>query len=105
MSDRLDHGLLNVPLSKRGDIDALIDCFKAEQARKGRVARAASVKRILEEKKRVRELLKQMDDHRVMALAKPLGSRRAANARDALYREALCNLPLWIRTLEREVAA
>ena len=27
----LDHGILNVPLSKRGDIDAQIDRFKAEQ--------------------------------------------------------------------------
>lgn len=28
----LDHGVLNVPLSKRGNIDAQIDRYKAEQA-------------------------------------------------------------------------
>ncbi len=31
--DGLDHGILNVPLSKRGDIDKQIDAFKAQQKR------------------------------------------------------------------------
>ncbi|WP_345873035.1 hypothetical protein [Shewanella algae] len=30
----LDHGLLNIPLKKRGDIDAQIDKYKAKQAKK-----------------------------------------------------------------------
>lgn len=32
VKDMLDHGILNVPLSKRGNIDAQIDKYKAEQA-------------------------------------------------------------------------
>lgn len=28
-----DHGILNVPLSKRGDIDKQLDAYKADQAR------------------------------------------------------------------------
>lgn len=28
----LDHGILNVPLAKRGNLDAQIDAYKAEQA-------------------------------------------------------------------------
>lgn len=37
----LDHGILNVPLSKRGNIDAQIDRFKAAQASDQRAARKA----------------------------------------------------------------
>lgn len=28
----MDHGILNIPLAKRGDIDAQIDSYKAEKA-------------------------------------------------------------------------
>jgi hypothetical protein len=46
MSQALDHGVLNVPLAKRGNIDAQIDAYKREQARVANVARkAASVQR------------------------------------------------------------
>ncbi len=34
----LDHGLLNLPLSKRGNIDAQIDRYKADVARQDREA-------------------------------------------------------------------
>jgi len=34
----LDHGVLNVPLAKRGDIDAQIDRYKAQQAKAKRQA-------------------------------------------------------------------
>ena len=30
----LDHGMLNLPLAKRGCIDAQIDAYKAQKARK-----------------------------------------------------------------------
>lgn len=33
MSQALDHGILNLPLAKRGDIDAQIDAYKREQAK------------------------------------------------------------------------
>ncbi len=49
----LDHGVLNVPLIKRGDIDAAIDRYKAEQraaerqrAAAHRVARADAKKAV-----------------------------------------------------------
>lgn len=32
----LDHGILNVPLSKRGDINAQIDRYKADKAREAK---------------------------------------------------------------------
>lgn len=49
----LDHGVLNVPLHKRGNIDREIDAYKAEQARQ---AKAASNARRAEMKTRRTEL-------------------------------------------------
>lgn len=46
MSARLDHGVLNLPLAKRGNIDAQIDAYKAEQRRiaaADRKAKAAEI--------------------------------------------------------------
>lgn len=42
MSQALDHGMLNVPLAKRGDIDAQIDAYKREQAAAANVSRKAA---------------------------------------------------------------
>jgi len=39
----LDHGVLNVPLAKRGDIDAQIDKYKAQQAKEKRAAHKAAL--------------------------------------------------------------
>lgn len=40
----LDHGVLNIPLSKRGNIDAQIDAYKREQASQQKAeAKARSV--------------------------------------------------------------
>lgn len=98
----LDHGVLNVPLSKRGNIDRQIDLFKAEEARKARVAGTEALHRVRDQKRRVRELLRAIGDHRILALAKPLGSRTAKSARDALFRAAVSNLDRWVPALERE---
>jgi hypothetical protein len=98
----LDHGILNVPLAKRGNIDAQIGRFKAEEARKDRLAGTATFHQVREQKKRVRNLLARIGDHRIMALANPLGCRTPRTAREALYRAAVSNLPRWIAVLERE---
>lgn len=37
----LDHGILNVPLSRRGNIDAQLDAYKRDQAREERQLRKA----------------------------------------------------------------
>ena len=42
----MDHGQLNIPLSKRGDIDAQLDKYKADKAKTERVeAKAATVQK------------------------------------------------------------
>jgi hypothetical protein len=39
----LDHGILNVPLAKRGNLDAQIDAYKAEQAAAAQEKREAAI--------------------------------------------------------------
>lgn len=38
----LDHGILNLPLAKRGNIDAQLDAYKAQQSADAAVARKAA---------------------------------------------------------------
>ena len=101
---RLDHGLLNVPLSKRGNIDAQIDRYKADEARKAVKEAQARFHDTRSKRARVAEILRQMPDERVLSLAKPLGARKAHTARIALARAASYNLDRWLSALEREVA-
>lgn len=37
----LDHGMLNLPLAKRGDIDRQLDAYKADQAKQAAAKRKA----------------------------------------------------------------
>ncbi len=102
--ERLDHGLLNVPLSKRGNIDAQIDRYKADEARKAVKEAQARFHDTRSKRARVVEILRQMPDERVLSLAKPLGARKPHTARLALARAASYNLDRWLSALEREVA-
>ncbi len=99
---RLDHGVLNVPLAKRGNIDAQIDRFKADEARKAVKEAQARFHDTRSKRMRVSELLQAMPDERVLTLAKPLGSRKPHTARLALARAASYNLDRWLTALERE---
>lgn len=98
----LDHGTLNLPLAKRGVTDAALDRYKADRARELKQQVRAGLASAREQKARVRELLDRIGDHRIMALAAPLKSRKPQTARDALYRAAQLNLPAWIAALESE---
>lgn len=98
----LDHGELNLPLAKRGDIDGQIDRYKAEQAKLQADAGKAMRLSSRERKARVRQLLDHIGDYNIMRLAAPLGCRKPSTARTALYRAASLNLDAWIAALERE---
>jgi hypothetical protein len=69
----LDHGILNVPLSKRGDIDKQIDRYKAEQfaisEQRTREARKAHKALYVEAK----ALIAKVSDERMAELGKPHG--------------------------------
>jgi hypothetical protein len=69
----LDHGILNVPLAKRGNIDAQIDRYKAGQAiaAKALARAAAQVRR--EEKARAKALLAEVGERMVQTFAPRLG--------------------------------
>lgn len=103
MGDRLDHGYLNTPLSKRGNIDAQIDRFKAQQVREQRQADTARFHDARTKKARIAEILAAMSDERVVALAAPLGKRTPSTARSALAAAANSNLDRWLASLEREL--
>ena len=101
----LDHGILNVPLAKRGNIDAQIDAYKRELAREAAAHRRATFHSVREKKLRVAELLAAMSDERLLRLAAPLGKRKPSTARTALASAARTNLDRWIAALERESVA
>jgi hypothetical protein len=61
----LDHGMLNVPMSKRGNIDAEIDRLKSRQAQD---AKAASRQRHLE-RQEARAALCAASDAQLISLA------------------------------------
>jgi hypothetical protein len=98
----LDHGVLNLPLSKRGNIDRQIDLYKADLASARRKADTARFHEAREKKARIRRALDRLPDERVVALAKPLGARKPNTARAALLQAATSNLDRWLPALERE---
>ena len=101
---RLDHGILNVPLAKRGNIDAQIDRYKSEQERERRAADTARFHAVRAKKARIVEILAALPDERVLALAAPLGKLKPSTARAALVQAASSNLDRWLSALEREVS-
>ena len=64
-----DHGVLNIPLSKRGDIDAQIDRFKADQAREMKAAMRESAARFKAEKAEALDLIEKLTAEQVDKLA------------------------------------
>ncbi|QUT00968.1 hypothetical protein [Proteus terrae] len=80
----LDHGILNVPLSKRGNIDAQLDKYKAEQAilekDKSDLAKSAFV----DNKEIAQELWSKVDKELIKLDAKRRGMR-FSELRDILH--------------------
>lgn len=69
----LDHGTLNLPLAKRGDIDAQIDRYKADQARQQRADRRARSVQHAADQTQAKELLAAVTDERMAELAAKCG--------------------------------
>ena len=74
----LDHGMLNVPLAKRGCIDAQIDAYKAQKARNAK----AEAKALHEARQQARAAVVAMSDERCVELSK--GTLTAKQARKKL---------------------
>jgi len=86
----LDHGVLNLPLRKRGNIDAQIDAFKREQASRAK----ADARQKTEEARGLRMTAKgivaSLSSDRLEGFAKKLGAT-TAQARTKLFSEAHWN--------------
>ena len=65
----LDHGILNIPLAKRGDIDSQIDKYKANKAREEKTARRAASKLLAAQRLEAKRILDAMTPERVAELA------------------------------------
>ena len=71
----IDHGMLNLPLAKRGCIDAQIDAYKAQKARNAK----AEAKALHEARQQARAAVVAMSDERCVELGK--GTLTAKQAR------------------------
>ena len=100
----LDHGVLNVPLSKRGDIDKQIDRYKAEQfgIRESGIREARKAhKALLAE---ARALIELVSDERMADLGTPHGMT-AKQCRKEWRAIASRDPETVIRVLRKELAA
>ena len=64
-----DHGILNVPLSKRGNIDREIDRYKAQQARDARAKAKADAAEMKELRARAKGLIAAADPEMLARVA------------------------------------
>jgi hypothetical protein len=63
MSQALDHGVLNVPLAKRGNIDAQIDAYKREQALMAKEQRRAAAVQLKADKAEAKLIFEAILQH------------------------------------------
>lgn len=74
----LDHGTLNIPLAKRGDIDAQIDRYKADQAILAEAARKTSAAITKDGRVIAKALVAKVSDEKLQRLATKSGLTIAA---------------------------
>jgi hypothetical protein len=58
----LDHGMLNLPLAKRGNIDSQIDAYKAQKAAEARIAHKTASKLHEEQRVAAKAILASKDE-------------------------------------------
>ena len=74
----LDHGILNVPLAKRGNIDAQIDRWKADQASAAKAERKAQAVQTAAACIEAKALVAAITPERLAQLAERTGQTKAA---------------------------
>lgn len=70
----LDHGVLNVPLAKRGNIDAQIDRYKAEQAKAAKATARSKAAEIASQREEAKAFVAGLSDERIAEVAQKIGS-------------------------------
>lgn len=74
----MDHGVLNLPLASRGNIDAQIDKFKAKQSAEKVAARKVSASETAADRAEAKDLVKAATPERIAELASRMGVTCAA---------------------------
>ena len=87
MTRTLDHGILNVPLAKRGNIDAQIDRYKADQSRAAKAADKGRAAQIKADRISAKAMVAEATPERVAAIGRRLNMTPAA-VRSLLKSEA-----------------
>jgi len=72
-----DHGILNVPLAKRGNIDAQLDAYKAQQARDARAKAKADAALTKEQRIQAKGLVEAADAEMIARVAAKAGKTPA----------------------------
>lgn len=96
----LDHGVLNVPLSKRGDIDRELDRHKAEQARQAKAQQKLDAARTREQRQQARECVESATEALIAELSAKTG-RTPKQVREFLRSEAHWNPVAVLRAFGR----
>lgn len=90
----LDHGVLNVPLTTRGNIDREIDRHKAEAARTAKASAKAKAAETRELRLKAKAAIEALTDPYLARIGKPAGMT-AAQVRKSLLSDAHWR-PAWV---------
>jgi hypothetical protein len=69
----MDHGVLNIPLAKRGDIDRQLDQYKAQQAATAKQAAREASKRTAALRIEAKAVLASMSEEQAARIAQKAG--------------------------------
>lgn len=100
----LDHGTLNVPLAKRGDIDAQLDKHKADQAAQAKRLAKARAQETIALRKRAKAIVEAMTVERLSELANKFNTT-PANVRNLMRSNAFWNPAVVIETEDGKQSA
>lgn len=84
---KFDHGMLNIPLAKRGNIDAQIDAYKAGQARDARAKAKADAIETKAQRIQAKALVEAMTPEAIARVAAKVGVK-PAKVRKSLMSDA-----------------
>ncbi|MEN6538899.1 MAG: hypothetical protein ABFC67_04740 [Mizugakiibacter sp.] len=98
----LDHGILNLPIAKRGGIDTLFGVNRRQHEAQQRAAQKAAAKKLREAVREAKCLLEGVSEERLAELGAPIGLT-ARQCRKKLASIAHVRPHLAIRALSKEV--
>lgn len=98
-AEKFDHGILNIPLDKRGNIDAQLDAYKAQQSRCARAKAKADAAETKAQREQAKALVSTADSEMIARVATKSGTT-PAQVRARLKSDAHWNPAFVIRVLD-----